>query len=814
MSMGGATQDTTRNFVSDGTLTFSKQFKEEIAELEMEGIASRWLRLRATKSLAEGAPRRVPVFDTIEVRVNPTARLEADLLFHNDQPLELDPNDGSAPLGENPQIADVFYIASEEAFSKKGTAVDVRFGFTLNMEGPVEQLADIDPLLRWEYFSENSRTWRRLTVSDDTNNFLDGRSGSTVVERTRSIKFTCPDDITKSKVNGEESFWIRARLSTGNYGDEFVVVDDQITISLPFVPDQTVDIVKQEQQTVHFPIVKTLTISYQSDFVPPQYCLTKNNGMIEDETEAAKTSGWPFRPFVPLPEKERALYLGFDRPLRSGPLRILADLREQSLSGREKVELRWNFWNGQQWERIPVEDGTEGLTQIGSVEWIGKDPKSSLTLFAHDLYWIKAEVVGGVYPEPVEILGLHLNVVNAIQSSLIKDEILGSSSGEATQEFQLLNSPVIDQEVWVLETGDVEDKVLNAHLAEEEYEALEETFDSRGDLVERWIRWHVVEDFDASGPDSRHFLIDRRLGVVTFGDGKNGLVPPPAADGIRISYRFGGGTIGNVDAGKITSLKSAIPFVESVNNPLAADGGAAGETLDDVLIRGPRALKHRQRAVSIEDFEWIAQETFRKVRRARCLSGVDEELHYQVGAVTLLIVPESQEARPEPTVQLKSDVKDELLKRTSPLLVDSERLYVRAPTYVEVKVVVSVVPTDIEYAAQVERDALAVLDKFLHPLTGGSDACGWPFGRDVLSTELITLLEGVDHLDYVVDLTIFADGSKAGGWLAIDAFSLPVPGEHQVAVTLPSNHDGESNGLRRTTCRSAPFGDRKEESGT
>jgi hypothetical protein len=52
--------------------------------------------------------------------------------------------------------------------------------------------------------------------------------------------------------------------------------------------------------------------------------------------------------------------------------------------------------------------------------------------------------------------------------------------------------------------------------------------------------WEEVADFGRSGPDDRHFVVDRDCGRIRFGDGSSGRRPPAGAR-FRVAYRTGGG---------------------------------------------------------------------------------------------------------------------------------------------------------------------------------------------------------------------------------------------------------------------------------
>jgi len=119
----------------------------------------------------------------------------------------------------------------------------------------------------------------------------------------------------------------------------------------------------------------------------------------------------------------------------------------------------------------------------------------------------------------------------------------------------------------------------------------------RSDPVTReqtvWVRWHQVPAFTGSGPRSRHYLLDHGSGRVVFGDGERGMPLPAGTNNVVARYRTGGGPGGNLGQGAIAQIKSPLPGVASVSNPVGADGGAEVESEAAAVARGPRTLSHR-----------------------------------------------------------------------------------------------------------------------------------------------------------------------------------------------------------------------------
>jgi hypothetical protein len=98
--------------------------------------------------------------------------------------------------------------------------------------------------------------------------------------------------------------------------------------------------------------------------------------------------------------------------------------------------------------------------------------------------------------------------------------------------------------------------------------------------------------------------------MLEFGDGVHGKALPPGRNKILVEYATGGGSQGNARAKEIKTLKSLVPFIDSVSNLESGEGGFQGETSSQALTRGPQGVRHRGQAVTPEDFEWLIREKF------------------------------------------------------------------------------------------------------------------------------------------------------------------------------------------------------------
>jgi predicted phage baseplate assembly protein len=282
-----------------------------------------------------------------------------------------------------------------------------------------------------------------------------------------------------------------------------------------------------------------------------------------------------------------------------------------------------------------------------------------------------------------------------------------------------------------------------------------------------WVRWQAVADFYGSGPQDRHYVLDALSGVIRFGDGRQGRVPPPGQNNLRITYRTGGGTHGNRDGGSVVQLKSTIPYVASVTNSEAAAGGSDRESLQRARERGPRRLRHRDRAVTAQDLEDLALEADPTVARARALAptfspynlwldsdtaaaNLREHEAIDAGRMGVVVVPNDAVPRPTPSLSLLRRVRTHLLARCSP----TADLWVAGPEWVEVKVMATVVPQSAAVADTVHVGVMAALDAFLHPLTGAGQQTGWAFARAPRRSDFYAVIEAVAGVDHVRGLRV------------------------------------------------------------
>jgi predicted phage baseplate assembly protein len=468
-------------------------------------------------------------------------------------------------------------------------------------------------------------------------------------------------------------------------------------------------------------------------------------------------------------------YLGFeeDEDISGHIVRLTFRCERTQAVGirREDPPLVWECSMGDGvWRELAVS------TRPGERDTTGglNNPEGSLVLYlplgmrpdqvnGRNGYWMRCRLEPrhdgqGMYTESPRIIEVTAHALGATtlatHAVIVREEVLGISDGDPNQVFYLQNRPV---------------------LALREGEAVQVEEKRHDELV--FVPWQRVSDFSQSDRYNRHFTLDTATGELRFGPAirqPEGMVRqygriPEAGRAIRFSqYRYGGGVVGNVPAGKVQVLKSAIPYIDQVTNLSRAAGGRDQENLEEAKLRARRELRAQLRAVTPEDYEDLAKQATRTVARVKCNVPQGSNGRLPPGMVEILIVPSVIDAlRVGDLTKLAVDAD---LVRTIDTHLDSYRLLtttlqIREPRYVGLKVHAEIVPAEYSLPEVIRARVVEGLRNFINPLPIAddpkqhddlmdSDWEGWPFGRDLYVAEIFSLIQRIPGVKHVLDVQL------------------------------------------------------------
>lgn len=249
--------------------------------------------------------------------------------------------------------------------------------------------------------------------------------------------------------------------------------------------------------------------------------------------------------------------------------------------------------------------------------------------------------------------------------------------------------------------------------------------------------------------------------------------------------------------------------------------------LDTAVADTLRALRSPWRAVTADDVVhlltrvWPENTGERELQRAHCVPerdltaapGGDEPApgHLSVVVVPAADAPGLPAASPELCAAVLAwleprrllGVRHHVLPAPYVPVTVTARLVLQED-YAPASVASSGVLTDEAIELEAGKLAAAAVAKHLHPLIGGADGTGWPFGRNMYTSELVAVLDGLHGVDFVEELRfldppserqISADGRIVGVRLAPhELVEVTVVDDRRrpgrLAVTLPRRAGG------------------------
>ncbi|RUS45898.1 baseplate J/gp47 family protein [Cohnella sp. AR92] len=724
--------------------------------------------------------------------------IRPDRLYFND--VQLNDEEGCLPFGDFFALFGLFYISSEEVLSKRGATVTLRFDaeirqHTLIPEQPpqinwklimkrheIEKADSYDPVtvatIQWEYW--NGSAWVMLPIDADAQRLF---SVPWEGEQAKEVTFVCPEDLAPISVNAEENYWIRGRI---------------VQILNAYSP----------KANYYSPVIANMRLrfGYERPDRPPQRLFIQNNMELKERTKEVRTGSDVFRPFLALEGRYPALWFGFDQPPERGPIHLYMQLIERRVSEGDIPFIEWEYLkkNGSSagWAPLAAADDSNGFTRSGDLQFVGPRDFALGEFFGRAKYWIRAVNRDGRYDRPSEArnvpraMNFALNTVLAVQQETIRGELpqrveaYDSAEEQVSEYYVLAEKPVLSEEVWVDETGEISKDELEA--LEREEGSVDIVRDSEKEVLRVWVRYRPVEQFLRSGPKDRHYRIDRATGTIAFGNGNEGKRPQQLGDdSVRVTYAAGGGKRGNVPAGSISVLQEAIAYVERVSNPFPASGGCDLGTVEEASVRGPKLFSHRNRAVTAEDFEWLTREAHPNVAKVKCLPNRNAKLEKEPGAVTIVVYPKSGIGSGANFQEMKRTIEASLLARAASGIAFPSNLQIIEPALLEIGVQATVWVNSMDDVVPVEREILRKLDSFLDPIAGNADGRGWEIGRIIHHSMFYALLKAVGPVMHIPLLALEVYKLESGErteWNAERISEIPhgifVPGTHRITVEV------------------------------
>jgi hypothetical protein len=256
--------------------------------------------------------------------------------------------------------------------------------------------------------------------------------------------------------------------------------------------------------------------------------------------------------------------------------------------------------------------------------------------------------------------------------------------------------------------------------------------------------------------------------------------------------------------GTISKLAQPVAAVKKITQPFPSYDGRGKEKPKAFYTRVSERLRHKDRAVTLWDYERLILEAFPEVHKVKCLNHTryneeeEQYIHNAPGHVTIVTVADRERhSLPDP---LRPNISLGLRKKIEDFLMDRRSIFVTPhvvnPTFEEVKVdfEVKLRPGfDETYSIHLLRQDLI---RFLSPWAfpgGGSPS----FGGKIYKSALINFVEEQAYVDYVIDFKLMhllgicqdADQQDHEEVEGKDAISIlvSVPASDHIISTIPAS---------------------------
>jgi predicted phage baseplate assembly protein len=376
-----------------------------------------------------------------------------------------------------------------------------------------------------------------------------------------------------------------------------------------------------------------------------------------------------------------------------------------------------------------------------------------------------------------------INAVEIDQRQTLTGRVIGESNGSADQEFQLPGQSI-------------------------EPETLQIQVEEAGRGYQPWL---AIDDLALAGQNASVYRLDSEAGTIRLGNGIQGQIPE-AGRRIRVALmRSGGGIVGNLPANSLNGitakdLRGNLVTKLKIQQPLPMEGGVESETLAEAETRIPGLFRHRDRAVTADDYQRLAAETPGvRLGRVEVLPKFKpQQRRFDIpGVVSVMVLP-SQDS-----LEIPNPRADRPLLESVHAYLDSRRplateLYVIGCEYISIGVSVGV---QIQNGFGQDSVLLAVrtaLQRFLFAIApGGIDEKGWSLGRTVRARELDVVVARVPGVLAVLSIRLFQQIGAPVRWqsateVRLEAWQLP----ELLAIVVIADEDAPE------TLAPIPFSDR------
>ena len=242
-------------------------------------------------------------------------------------------------------------------------------------------------------------------------------------------------------------------------------------------------------------------------------------------------------------------------------------------------------------------------------------------------------------------------------------------------------------------------------------------------------------------------------------------------------------------AGSIAGLVDPIPEFTGFRQPYTSFGGKMAERDSSFYTRISERIRHKQRALTIWDYERLILERFPQLYKVKCLPAGPERL----GKITIIVIPDIRNKLPFDPFQPKApsgllaDVKAYLEDKIPPLAT----IEVKNAHYVPLKVRIGVRFRSGYNEGFYRQKLIEEINQFLSPWAydGGAEIV---IGGRIYANVIINFIEEREYVDYAAQIKLFKNDeyimppAEDGYWVGTEqSDEVLVAARQHVIDTIP-----------------------------
>ena len=690
------------------------------------------------------------------------------------------------PFGNKIELYDEFYVGSSRIFSKKGALVCVEFNLSweekiYSLESEIKT-PDLKPIKRKknrgtpdsvfyrtaaaevsaEYF--NGVGWKKIPFQEDWNGLFDGTVSGPV-----KLFFHCPGDWKETAEAGYEGLIIR-----------FKIVRADNCYLMPCI------------HTI--PVMSKWSISCSHEGIweePSKVVVCSGTKRREVDLKKELGEGRGFPAFCPFPYEEDFVLFGFDGSFDEGPICLFLQIQEPG--GRKPGKLVCEYSSRSGFKELQVIDHTQGLSVSGTLTFLPPSDMAEFTVMGRECYWLRMKDLNRKYAakekqNPI-LEGILINAVEAENVETGMEESYFLEEAYEGGEIFLGNRMILDVRICVNErsalTGPEKERMLL-----EEPDRVRAEYDYLGEISAFFVQWEEVENFRSSGPEDRHYRLDRRRGTLQFGNGVKGKAPgEKQGTAYTVKARFCDGEAGNVAEGAISMMERTQIFIGTVYNPAPASGGGNIESPEQLCARGEAGLSSLGRLVSQTDYMREVLSYSSGIAQAAMVVGraVTGEIREDLVSVVLLMRDYKEGS--DSFERLKGPLGEYLLKRCDGCI-NKENFCITKPLMIRIGVEVWACLKSGDQPLEVREKLLEALRTFLEPVPDrikkGREIGSLPKKNQI--TAMLHSVRFLGHLTHVTACAVYHDGTGRHEVdlddLGEQPFGVGMNGEHKIHLIV------------------------------